>query len=642
MCGIAGYATLGSARAVDPTPIERMLGRLHHRGPDERGAGVWEKVAFGNTRLSIVDLAHGRQPIANEDGSVVVVYNGETYNAPELRAELERAGHVFRTRTDTEVLVHLYEQEGEDFVRRLNGMFAFALYDRARGKLLVGRDRFGVKPLVWSYADGQLAFASELKALREVAGIDWSLRPEGLSTYLGLFYIPDPWTAFKGVHSLKPGHYLRLSAEGLEDVTYFDLDFRRKQTISAADAEERTAELLRTSVRRQLLADVPVGVMLSGGLDSRSLLYLAAQERGEMSSFTITFGEAAFDEGKVAETWAAMVGSRHHPYQFGVDDFCDHYLARQQHLDQPYALWCNVASARMAAHIRTTGTKVVLGGDGGDELFLGYPTVHATRIAQMYRWLPGPLRRRIIEPAVNALPAGSARLPLTFMMKSFVGADHPDIFRTFFGFKEVVRFRDWPKLLTSEAMALVGGIDPFIAFDQYRDNVQGLSLIDAVNYFDFKVFLPGSCLFGNDNAYMESSVELRVPFLDNDLADFATSLPVGVRFDLLQTKPVLRGALQRCILGRSDHATASRELQKYRKAGFEVPGSVWMNIPRFRQILQDILAPERLARTGFFQPRAVTRILEEQLAGRQNNERVLQAICSLQLFLDREHHAFGD
>jgi asparagine synthase (glutamine-hydrolysing) len=635
MCGIAGYASLGSGQSLDPHLIDRMLQRLHHRGPDDRGSAAWDKVVFGNTRLAIIDIAHGHQPIANEDGSVVIVYNGELYNAPELRKELERNGHVFSTRTDTEVLVHLYEQEGDAFVKRLNGMFTFALYDIRGEKLLIGRDRFGVKPLVYSHTNGILSFASEIKALREVPGIDWNLRPEGLSTYLGLFYIPDPWTAFRGVHSLKPGHFIRLSRAGLEIERYADLDFRKKAAISRDEAEEQTAALLTQSVKRQLLSDVPVGVMLSGGLDSRSLLYLADKELDEVSSFTITFAEGAFNEGGAAETWAKMVGSKHHTYQFTADDFCDHYLARQKHLDQPYALWCNVASARMAAYINRQGYKVVLGGDGGDELFLGYPTIHATQAARLYRLLPEIIRSKMITPIVNNLPAGSARLPLTFMMKSFVGADHPDLFRTFFGFKEVVRYRDWPSLLTPEALKMIGEIDPFIAFDQYRKDVEGFALVDALDYFDFKVFLPGSCLFGNDNAFMEASVELRVPFLDNDLADFAASLPVDIRFDLLKTKPVLRNALANRLLGRSDHAAASAELQKYRKAGFEVPGNAWMVHPRFRNLLLDTLSPARLKRTGFFRPEPVAAILEDQFSGRQNNERILQAICSMVLFLDR-------
>ena len=634
MCGIAGISSLGSDRPVDPTALETMVKRLDHRGPDERGTALFPKLAFGNARLSINDLDNGRQPITNEDGSVSVVCNGEIYNAPELREALIAKGHRFRSRSDTEVIVHLYEEEGEAFLERLNGMFALALYDHPRQKLIIARDRFGVKPLFYMKSGHEIIFASEIKALKAHPSFDATLDPTGLSVFLGLFYIPDPWTAYRNVHKLRPGHYLRLDRDGLSEHVYWDIDCQRKIDISRSEAETRTVELLEQSVKRQLLSDVPIGVLMSGGLDSRAISYLASRNIPELSSFTITFAEQAYNEGEPAAVWARLLGTDHQPMQYTVDDFCDDYLDRQQHLDEPYGLWCNTASARMGAAIHDAGYKVVLGGDGGDELFAGYPTLHAAKIGNFYRALPDVLRNRIIAPLTRAVPAGAGRLPLAFMMRSFVDADNADPIRMFFGFKEVVRFEDWPTLLTPDAMNMVGAIDPAIAFHQYSDKLQGLNQVDALSYLDCKVFLPGCSLAGIDNAYMENSVEVRVPFLDNDLADFACSLPPSLRFNPLKTKPILRSAIRDHLL-KATETELRHDIRHYRKAGFEVPGTTWLNTTRFRDLVEDTLSPKRLNQTGFFQPAAVRKILDDQLEGRKNNERVLQAIMSMVLFLDR-------
>lgn len=636
MCGIAGYAALANGAPADPRLIGPMLDRLAHRGPDDRGSFASPRVVIGNTRLSIVDIAGGHQPIANEDGSVVVVCNGEIYNAPELRRTLEAKGHRFASRSDTEVLVHLYEEEGEDFLRSLNGMFALALYDRSRDCLLLARDRFGVKPLVYMADSDRLVFASEIKGLRAHPAFDARLSPEGLAVFLGLFYIPDPWTAYRNVRTLAPGHVLLVKPERIEERTYFAFDPCRKSPVGVDEAVTRTAGLLRQSVRRQLMADVPVGVMLSGGLDSRSMLYLANEAQPGTESFTITFEEKQFDEGGQAGDWARLLRSPHHPYRFTEAMFCDEHLERQAQLDQPYGLWCNTASASMARHIRDSGFKVVLGGEGGDELFLGYPTLQAAAAARYYALLPQALRDHLIKPLAKALPAGSGPLPLSFKIKSFVDADARDLHRTFFGFKEVIRQREWPSLLTAEARSLVDGIDPFIAFEQHQPAVEGLNWIDALAYFDLKVFLPGCNLFGMDSAFMAHSVELRVPFLDNDLADFAMSLEPEVRFALSQTKPVLRRALGDLVGPMAGTRRERGRIRSYSKAGFEIPHNTWLGHDRFRRFVCDALSPKRLVAGGFFQPSAVRRVLDDQLSGRANNERMLQAIMSLNLFLERQ------
>ena len=634
MCGIAGYSTLGSNQIIDPLTINSMVSLLDHRGPDDRGTITYPHVAIGNTRLSIVDLQNGHQPIQNEEDTISVVCNGEIYNAPELRDELIAKGHKFRTRSDIEVIVHLYEEDSDAFLERLNGMFALALYDHIERRLIIARDRFGVKPLFYSIFGSGIIFASEIKALKAHPSFDSTLDPEGLSVFLGLFYIPDPWTAYRNVRKMKPGHFLKIDQRGITEHVYYDFNYVAKIDIDRVEAERQTISLLDASLKRQLLSDVPIGVLLSGGLDSRAISYLAHRHIDDLSSFTISFAEKAFDEGGPAQTWAELLGTNHQPMQFSVDDFCDKYEARQNHLDEPYSLWCNVASAKMGAEINRSGYKVVLGGDGGDELFLGYPTIHAAKISQMYRMIPENIRNRLIGPAIRSLPAGHNQLPLAFKLRSFVDADDPDPIRMFFGFKEVVRYADWPTLLTPEALEQIGHIDPVIAFNQYKETIDGLDLVDGLSYLDLKVFLPGCCLTGIDNAYMENSVEVRVPFLDNDLAEFACSLPSKLRFNPIETKPILRGAIRNHLL-ESNETTLKSDIRRYSKVGFEIPGNAWFSVPRFRNLVEGVLSPERIEATGFFRPDSVRRILDEQLQHKKNNERVIQAIMSLVLFLER-------
>ncbi len=632
MCGIAGYTTLGSREKTDPRFITPMLDAIAHRGPDDEGSAHFDQVVLGNRRLAIIDLNTGRQPIGNEDGSVVVVYNGELYNYPELRLELKRKGHRFQTASDTEVLVHLYEEEGLDFLKRLNGMFALALYDIRQQKLILARDRFGVKPLFYTRQDNSLVFASEIKSLRTMPGFRAELDPEAIAVYLGLFYIPDPWTIYRHVRRLPAGHYIEITADGSRMDRYYDLDFSRKIDIDPDEAEDELARLVRQAVKRQLISDVPVGVLLSAGLDSRSILAASSEYEGSVTSFTIAFDEDIYDESKQAAVFARMFNSPHKRMVFREDDFANLLKGRQDHLDEPFAPWSNVAMEGMARYIHEHDFKVVLSGAGGDELFLGYPTVHAANIARYYRILPEGIRRRVITPLVRKLPAGSSRLPLTFMLKSFVEADHNNPFRNFFSFKEVLRRNMWDQLLTPEALKLVGPYDAFAAFEQYLPQIQDIHLVDALSYLDFRVFLQGCIFFAQDNAYMSASVEQRVPFMDNDLVEFACRLPIDIKFHPLKLKILLKRALEKHFPPPPEFKD---QIKRYRKSGFEVPGNIWIHRPRVGNLIGDILSDSRLKKTGFFRPQAIRKLWDEHLAKSQNNERILQAVGSLVLFLDK-------
>lgn len=636
MCGIAGFY---HHHKEPERVLRRMLQAIRHRGPEESGQLVVDKMGIGNTRLSIVDVEGGRQPIANEDNVIHVVCNGEIYNAPQLRKELQESGHVFRTKSDTETILHLYEDSGTDCFKRLNGMFSVCILDGKKNTIYVARDRFGVKPLYYSTNDVGFHFASEIKSILTVPGFKKDIDHEALGIFLALFYVPDPWSIFKNIRKLRPGHFIEVNDEGAAEYCYYDLDFTHKIDVTREDAQQEVYRLLSNSVERQVMADVPVGVLLSGGMDSKAVCALAQKVLGDTTAFTIRFDEALFDEGNSAKHWASALNVKHESITFTMPELKDELIGRMKALDEPYALWCNVATASLSRYIHHNDFKVVLSGEGGDELFCGYPTLHAANLGCVYTLFPKFIRT-LLKKVVFMLPAGKGRLPYSFMLKSFFGSDFSSITRAFFGFKEVVRKESWGSLLSENAYASLQGVDPYIAFAQYEDKIKGLGRIDALSYLDFKVFLPGCSFAGNDNAYMSSSVESRVPFMDNELVDYVVSLPEKIRFHPLKPKELLK-SIQRKYLA-TDFPQLGKELDKpYRKAGFEIPIQDWLRIPVYQDFVRGLLDRENIERVGFFDPGRVEEILSEQLADKQNHERVIQVITCLQIFFDSHEISWG-
>lgn len=636
MCGIAGI--LGLQRPLDPqaaqSQLSTMLDRLWHRGPDDRGMMAEAQVFLGNTRLSIVGESNGHQPIWNEDKSIVVVMNGELYNYAALRAQLSGLGHRFSTETDTEALVHAYEEFGLDFISKINGMFAFALYDTRRNEVIIARDRFGMKPLYILQSDsvaGDLAFASELNALKTLPGFNGTLSPEGLATYLGSMYISEPFTAYRDIRALEPGCALICTPSGQRLHRYFDMHFNPDTSTSQEQqAIEAVADTLPRAVKRHLMADNPVGALLSGGLDSRAVAAAAWLQGSTGKAFTVGYAEQAFDESPLAATWAKTLQRDHHILTLGEQQFTDTVLQRYGGHGQPYSVWVNTASQVLAGDIRDQGYKAVLSGEGGDELFCGYPTLHAANIARYYRFLPAPIRA-LVAQATDLLPAGRSRLPLSFMAKSFAKSVTGDLLRSFYGFKEVLRYKDWPKALTPEALAMLGHIDPALAFTQYKERIEGWPLIDQLSYIDIKSFLASCSLVPNDNAFMSNSIETRIPLLDLEMVELVRTIPLGVRFRATEPKRLLKRALNHYLDSAAPQAVSA--LGPYKKMGFEMPTTAWINGPSFGPLLDQVLSPENVARAGFFRTDFVAKMLADQRAGKANNERALQTIMALQHFL---------
>ena len=629
MCGITGYTNIHSGAPIQREYLSNMLKSIVHRGPEDEGTYFDGKNALGNRRLSIIDIEGGHQPISNEDDSITIVYNGELYNSPELREELIKKGHIFKTRSDTEVFVHLYEEEGIKFLNRLNGMFAFALLDKKKNELIIARDRFGVKPLYYAELNNGLYFGSEIKTLKTLPFFDDTIDYEAMSIYLSLFFTPDPWTIYKKVRKLKSGHYIKVTEGNIEIREYADLNFTNKVKITKDEAEEQTAKLFRQAVKRQLLADVPVGVLLSGGMDSRAVLAAATEINGATESFTITFNEELYNEGNEASDWSNVYKAKHHKMLYQEDMFCREIKNRQKHLDEPYGILCDTALQEFAFFIKEKGFKVVLSGAGGDELFAGYPTLHAANAARYYRKIPHFLRKGVLEKIITSLPAGKSRLPLSFKLKSFVYADDPDIYRNFFNFKEVIRLKERDSFLSEDVKRKIKEFDPLVVYSQYSEKLEGLELIDALSYLDFKVFLTGNLFMSGDNEFMAASVEQRVPFMDNDLVDFAFSLPVNVRFHPYKLKTLLRNSFNKYL---KPPETTAKLPQKYVKNGFEIPINHWIKSGCFSEKVNSLLSESSVKKAGIFDPKKVNSVLSDQISGKQNNERVLQAMISMMYF----------
>jgi asparagine synthase (glutamine-hydrolysing) len=609
MCGICGIA--GSP---DRARLEAMSAMLEHRGPDAAGEFLDGPVALASRRLSIIDLAGGDQPILNEDGTCVVVQNGEIYNHPDLMRELRSDGHVYRTHSDTETLVHLYEQYGLDFARRLRGMFAVAIWDARRRRLVLARDRYGIKPLYYRAAEGTLEFASEVRALPR-GEIDL----DALEAFLAFNSIPSPYSIFRDVRKLPPGHLLVWEESGEVRVErYAHPGPVQESELRDEDEAELVEELrarMRDSVRAHLLADVPVGVLLSGGVDSSLLAALAAQETAEaVHTFTIGFAERSFDERDDARLVAERYETNHHELLLHPDpNVLLPTLADA--FDEPFAdssaLPTYLVSQLAAEHV-----KVALSGEGGDELFGGYYTYAADLLADRV----GPLAR-LTSPLVERLPASGGRVSLEYRAKRFVRAAH---------LPPLERHHGWKEIFSADARAeLTGRRSDFDPVDVYRARyaeTHGAESLARLQDVDFAVYLVDDLLVKTDRASMANSLEARVPFLDPVVTNFAFALP---------RKHRVRGLSKKVLLRKAAEPLLPREVVHGRKRGFSIPAAAWLR-GELEPFARRTLSAGTLDRQGFFRPEPVRRLLDAHVARRQDNSRLLWGLLAFTLWY--EHH----
>jgi asparagine synthase (glutamine-hydrolysing) len=610
VCGICGIATAQGAADVDA--LRAMSDLLVHRGPDSHGEHVDGGIAVAARRLSIIDLEHGDQPIANEDGNCVVVQNGEIYNYPELRRELERAGHELRTRCDTEALVHLYEEHGLGFAERLRGMFAAAIWDSRRRRLVLARDRYGIKPLYYRHVGGELRFASELRALPR-GEIDL----DALEGFLAFNSIPAPYSIFRDVRKLPAGHVLVWEDGEISLERYARPGPVGEEELRDGDEAELIEELrarLRDSVKAHLLSDVPVGVLLSGGVDSAALAALAAQETPEpVHTFTIGFAERSFDERGDARLVAERYGTEHHELLVRPEpELLLRALAEA--FDEPFAdssaLPTYLVSQLAAEHV-----KVALSGEGGDELFGGYYTYVADLVSDRV----APLAR-VARPLVEALPASTRKASLDYKAKRFVRAAH---------LPPLERHHGWKEIFSADARAeLTGRQAAFDPVDVYRARyaeTAGAPQLARLQDVDFGVYLVDDLLVKTDRASMAHSLEARVPFLDPLVTNLAFTLPTRLKVRGLAKKVLLRKAVEPLLPAEVVHG---------RKRGFSIPAAAWLR-GELEPFARATLSPENLQRQGFFQPDPVTRLLDQHVAGREDWSRQLWGLLAFTLWYER-------
>ena len=621
MCGICGIAA-GRGGAPDPDALAAMSATLVHRGPDDDGQVVAPPVGLAARRLSIIDLAGGHQPIANEDGRVHVVQNGEIYNHEILHRELVARGHEFRTRCDTEAIVHLFEEHGDGFAERLRGMFAVAIWDGRASRLVLARDRFGIKPLFyWEAPDGGLAFASELKALMALPGFPREIDVRGLESLLAFNSIPRPLTIFEGVRKLEPGHLLSWSPEGdgVEVRPYARPAPEPVERLRHERAGELATELrgrLRDSVRAHLIADVPVGVLLSGGDDSATLAALAAQESGErVRTFSIGFRERSFDELERARLVARRYDTDHH--ELIVEPDVAELLTRLAEVfDEPLAD-SSAVPTYLVSQLASQHVKVALSGEGGDELFGGYYTYVADAIAP---WAGKPAAA--LRPLIERLPSSSARVSFDYKAKRFArgGALPP-----------LERHHAWKEIFSPELRAQLlaappaPGFDPLDVYRERYAETAGAQPLARLQDVDRDIYLVDDLLVKTDRASMAHSLEVRVPFLDTAVTDLALAVPSSRHLLGWQRKRLLRRAVAPLLPKRILYG---------RKRGFSIPAAAWLR-GELLPFARDVLSSDAIRRQGLFRPEAVERLLTEHASGQADNSRQIWCLMTLGLWLER-------
>jgi asparagine synthase (glutamine-hydrolysing) len=610
MCGICGIVS--SNGPADPDRLAAMSAKLVHRGPDSDGVFAEGPAALAARRLAIIDLETGDQPIANEDSTVHVVQNGELYNYRELRLELERAGHRFSTGGDTEVLVHLYEEHGERFAERLRGMFAVALWDSTRRRLVLARDRYGIKPLYYrADADG-LEFASELRSLPR-GEIDL----DALEAFLAFNSIPAPLTIFREARKLPPGHVLVWEDDKISLERYArpaPVPIAELRDDDEAELIEELRSRLRDSVRAHLLADVPVGVLLSGGIDSSALAALAAQESAEpVRTFSIGFEERTFNELADARLVAERYGTRHRELVLRPDAALL-LPALADAFDEPFAD-SSALPTYLVSQLAAGDVKVALSGEGGDELFGGYYTYVADLLAERAGGLAGFAR-----PLVERLPTSTARASFDYKAKRFVRGAH---------LPPLERHHAWKEIFSADARAeLTGRRHAFDPVDLYRARfaeTDGAELLARLQDVDRTIYLVDDLLVKTDRASMAHSLEARVPFLDPVVTNFALALPARHRVHRMRKKVLLRKAVAPLVPSR---------IVRGKKRGFSIPAAAWLR-GELEPFARETLSAETLRRQGFFRPDVVTKLLDRHVARTEDLSRQLWGLLAFTLWHER-------
>ena len=630
MCGICGILYANGARRVERDPLSAMNAQIVHRGPDDDGFFFERNVGLAMRRLSIIDIRTGQQPISNEEENLWIVYNGEIYNHRELRSQLEARGHRYRTKSDTETMVHLYEEYGRECVQHLRGMFAFAIWDCRLRRLFVARDRLGIKPLYYFHDGSKFLFASEIKAILAYPGIRPEFNHNTLAEYLAFGYIAGEETMFRGIRKLLPGNTLEIDETGqIRIEQYWDLSIPAESARSEAHYIRTYRELLEECVTSHLMSDVPLGVFLSGGLDSSVVAALTGKIRGQqIETFSVGYGEEAYSELSYAREVAQHIGSKHHEVRLSRQEFFDSLPKLVWQEDEPI-VWPSSVSLYFVARLARERVTVVLTGEGSDETLAGYSryawTLLNSRMDRVYRALTPSGLRKLIRQAIGSGPLGAnlvRKLEHTFLVRD--GASWPSFY--FDNFYSAFSLRDEAEILTPEAYQAGGAA--YQGSMQHWESASG-DLLHRLLYTDIKTYLV-ELLMKQDQMSMAASIESRVPFLDHVLVEFAATIPAEFLLKGLSGKHILKAAVTDLL---------PRSIIYRQKMGFPTPWAYWVSGPQLSEVESMLLEPRTIAR-GWFRQEAVQRLFAEHRARHRDHGnriwRLLNLETWMRVFLDGE------
>ncbi len=625
MCGICGAVWTSSAIPVDATTLDRMTDALAHRGPDARGVFLQRNVALGHRRLSIIDLSEqARQPLANEDENLWLVFNGEIYNYEPLRKELLAKGHRFRSDTDSEVLVHLFEEEGEEMLRRLNGMFVLAIYDIPKRKLFLARDRLGKKPLFYRLENDRLLFGSELKSVLEVDSVSREINPIALDEYLTYQYVPHPKTIFRGISKLPPGHCATWKDGKFSISKYWNPDFNAETDKPYGELSEELRELLTDAVKIRLRSDVPLGVFLSGGIDSSIVAGLTQRlSTQKVKTFSIGFNQKEYDETAYARQAAEKSGTDHTEF-IVTPDIHEIIETLVDHYDEPFSDSSAIPTLALCELTRQSVT-VALSGDGGDELFAGYDRYKAVRLGGWADQLPSFVRKFLAGPIRNLIPASTRQKSTLRRLKRFLEA---------LGMEPMERYLQWiaifnrqrrRELYTDEFSERIAGTDSLHFLNDAATYCDKRDFVSRISLVDLQTYLPCDILTKVDIASMAHSLEVRAPLLDYRLVEFAAKIPLEHKIHGSYGKYIFRDAFRDLL---------PPKIETRRKMGFGVPIDVWFRGPLKKFVREILLDPQTLGR-GFFRRDFVERLLNDHFENRFDHAYRIWSLLVFELWMRR-------
>lgn len=621
MCGICGVVdTAVGLGAGDESVIRAMTDSLKHRGPDEDGFLFSESVMLGHRRLKVIDLDSGVQPISDETGTISVILNGEIYNYQELTEDLLEKGHVFKTATDTEVLVHLYEEYGSNMMSFLRGMFAFGIWDAAKKKLFLARDRCGQKPLFYSELNGRFYFSSELRGFRKINGFVREVDYAAVGDYLKYGYMPDPLTVYKGINKLLPGEYLEVSGGRVTKNKYWDIFVTDDNDLSFREHSERLVNALSESVSLRLRSDVPLGVFLSGGLDSAVIAMLAAKaSKQKIKTFSVGFKDSRYDESRFARIASERLGTDHHEMTVDID-ILESLPGVVEKLDQPFADSSFIPTLALSEFTRKHVT-VALSGDGGDELFCGYDRYRAARLYENMRFLPAGIMKSIAQIFPSGQHSKSRRTRIKKFLTSFSNDSLTGAYQSWGSFFT-------PEMLKGLLKDEFAGHDRVLSYYEGHYNVDISSVLSRIMALDIKTYLPGDLLMKVDGASMAHSLEVRSPFMDHHVVEAAMHIP---------DKFKLCGGVSKYILKEIFKTDLPAEVTSRSKMGFGVPVPEWL-AGKAKDMMRESLLSDNSFVADFCRKEELLRLMDEHIKGRRNHGHRLWSLMILNMWMRSNNH----